>query len=96
MERQVTFQEFQATCRHCDDLGSTLNDARWEDDPAPAKGNLYLDVLCIDEVMPHWPDEAKAEGKWHLLIGRDEWITDDLEALERRLYDFAVSEGYTE
>ena len=25
-----------------------------------------------------------------------ERITDDLEALERRLYDFAVSEGYTE
>jgi hypothetical protein len=45
-------------------------------------------------VQPHWPDAAKARGKWHLLIARDEWITDDLD--ERKLYDWAASEGYFE
>ena len=91
----MTFEEFQATRRHTDDIGAAVNDARWEGEP-PAKGNLYLDALYIEEVQPHWPDEAKARGKWHLLIGRDEWITDDLGALERRLFDFARSEGYAE
>ena len=38
--------------------------------PACAKGFLYLDVLYIDEVMPHWPQQARQRGKWHLLIDR--------------------------
>ena len=53
-------------------------------------------LLYIEEVQPHWPDAAKARGKWYLLIARDEWITDDLETLERKLYDWAASEGYFE
>ena len=55
-----------------------------------------LTYFYIEEVQPHWPDAAKARGKWHLLIARDEWITDDLETLERKLYDWAASEGYFE
>ena len=57
----MTFEEFQATRRRCDDLGAVLADCRWDGGPA-AKGNLYLDELYIDEVMPHWPDAAKAGG----------------------------------
>jgi hypothetical protein len=94
---KMTFQEFQATRRDCDDLGAVTNDARWEDEPTPAKGITYLDnTLYIEAVQPHWPDAAKARGKWHLILGREEWITDDLEMLERELYDWAVSEGYDE
>jgi hypothetical protein len=92
---KMTFEEFQATRRHSDDIGAVLADARWEGEP-PAKGNLYLGELYIEAVQPHWPDAAKARGKWHLLIARDEWITDDLETLERKLYDWAASEGYFE
>jgi hypothetical protein len=77
--------------------GSTVDTARRakfrRGEPA-AKGYLYLDALYIEEVLPHWPEAAKAEGKWHLIIGRNERITDDLEALERNLYDWALSEGY--
>ena len=67
----------------------------------PAKGYLYLGGLISAnvfrcEVQPHWPEAAKAREKWHLLIGRNEWITDDLEMLERQLYDWAASEGYFE
>ena len=28
MERQMTFEQFQATKTHCDDLGTKLDDAR--------------------------------------------------------------------
>ena len=92
---KMTFEEFQATRHYSEDIGAAIADARWEHEP-PAKGYLYLDVLYIEEVQPHWPDAAKARGKWHLLIARDEWITDDLETLERKLYDWAASEGYYE
>jgi hypothetical protein len=95
MEIKLTFEQFQATRRYSEDIGAAIADARWEGEP-PAKGYLYLDLLYIEEVQPHWPDAAKARGKWHLLIGRDEWITDDLETLERKLYDWAASEGYFE
>lgn len=91
----MTFEQFQATRRYSENIGAAISDARWEGEP-PAKGYLYLDVLYIEEVQPHWPDAAKARGKWHLLIARDEWITDDLETLERKLYDWAASEGYFE
>jgi hypothetical protein len=64
----MTFEQFQGTRRRCDDVGAAIADARWEGEP-PAKGWLYLDALYIEEVQPHWPDAAKAAGKWHLLIG---------------------------
>ncbi len=89
----MTFAQFQATKTHCDDLGAKLSDAMWEGEPA-AKGNVYLDALYIGAVMDHWPEAARKQGAWHLLIGNCEWISDDLESLERKLYDFAVSEGY--
>jgi hypothetical protein len=89
----MTFEAFQATRRQCDDLGAALHDATWVGEP-PAHGNLYLnDALYIEQVAAHWPAEARAQGKWHLIIGRDEWVSDDLESLECRLFEFADSEG---
>jgi hypothetical protein len=70
---QLTFAEFQATRRWCADLGKAIADARWDGEP-PAKGNLYLDALYIEEVQAHWPEAAKAQGKWHLLSERSEYI----------------------
>jgi hypothetical protein len=94
-EIKMTFEEFQATRRRTDDIGAAINDARWEGEP-PAKGFLYLDdALYIEEVQPHWPETARKAGKWFLLIGNQERISDDLPALERELFDFAASEGYT-
>jgi hypothetical protein len=95
MEIKMTFEQFQASRRYSEDIGTAISDARWEGEPS-AKGYLYLDGLYIEEVQPHWPEAAKARGKWYLLIDRDDWITDDLEALERKLYDWAASEGYFE
>jgi hypothetical protein len=92
MEIGLTFEQFQATRHYSEDIGAAISDARWEGEP-PAKGYLYLDGLYIEEVQPHWPEAAKARGKWYLLIDRDDWITDDLGAFERKLYDWAESEG---
>jgi hypothetical protein len=67
-------------------------DASWEGEPVP--GYLYLEALYIEEVQAHWPDAAKAQGKWHLLTERNESISDNLEKLERALYAWALSNGY--
>ena len=90
----MTFEQFQATRTDCDDLGAVLSDGFWDDAEKPAKGFIYLGCLFIEKVQDHWPDASKAEGKYHLIIERSEWITDDLESLERRLYAFADSDGY--
>jgi hypothetical protein len=68
-------------------------DASWEGEPVPARGYLYLEALYIEEVQAHWPDAAKAQGKWHLLTERNESISDNLEKLERALYAWALSNG---
>ncbi len=90
----MTFEQFQATKTHCDDIGAAISDARWEHEPVPAKGNLYLGELYIEEVLPHFSPEMKHQGKWYLTIHRDEWVSDDLEDLERKLYEFAKDEGF--
>jgi hypothetical protein len=91
----MTFEQFQATRRWSDDLARDIESENWETEGTP-KGNLYLDCLYIDHVEPWWPDNARALGEWHLLIGRDDWIDDDLTTLERKLYEFARAEGYLE
>jgi hypothetical protein len=94
MSDDFSFEEFQVNKAWCDDLGKALSDARWEDTAAPAIGWLYLDALYIEAVQPWWPEAAREQGKWYLVLGRAEWISDSLEELERRLYEWACREGY--
>jgi hypothetical protein len=89
----MTFEQFQATKQWSDDLGSVIRDECF-DALTPATGNVYLGCLYIERVGPHWPEDAKAEGEWYLRLNNADWITNDLTALERKLYDWAVSEGY--
>jgi hypothetical protein len=89
----MTLEQFVATKKWCTDLGETLNDAMWDGEPE-ATGWLYMGSLYIDEVQPHWPNDARQQGQWHLILEREEWITNDLPDLERRLYEFARSAGY--
>ncbi len=88
----MTFEEFQTTRQHCTDLGAKLSDSMWDNEPKGI-GNIYVKCLYIEHIQPHWPDSAKSRGQWHLILGRDEWISNDLSMLERKLYEFAVSEG---
>ena len=97
--RQVntpTFEEFQATRTWCENLAAAIGTANWADDAnVTPKGNLYLNCLFIEAVQPHWPAATRAAGAWYLLIANMEWISNDLTALEQRLYDWAICEGYT-
>src|SRR5262249_4620790 len=90
----MTFEQFQATRAWSEDLGKALKDATWDNLPEPATGYLYMDTLFIDEVRAWWPEDARDAGRWHLLLERSEYIDNDLEALERKLYGFAIQAGY--
>lgn len=92
----MTFEEFQATRTRCEDLGKALRDCVWDNDPAPGSGYLYKGDLLIEDVKDHWAEETKIRGKYQLLIGHMVHISNDLAELERRLYDFAISEKNSE
>lgn len=89
----MTFEEFQKSRRWSEDLARDVSSDNWSAQDTP-KGWLYLGSLYIERVQPHWPKAAQERGSWHLQIYRDDWISDDLESLERKLYEWAVSEGY--
>ena len=81
----MVFEQFQASRQWSENIVEA-------DDGA--KGYVYLDGLYVEHVEPHWPVEARKEGKWYLRLGNCEWITSDLASLELRLYEWARSEGY--
>jgi hypothetical protein len=88
----MTFGEFQATGCDCDDLVAKFGDVCWAQDEKP-HGRVYVDSLWIAErPVAGWPN-GRPE-RWSLLIGRDDWLTDDLALVERKLYEFACDEGY--
>jgi hypothetical protein len=78
----LNLEEFRQTGRDCDDLGSALSTDFGHDEPT--RGRIYVDCLYIEQMR---------DGRWTLIIGRCEWI-ESLPQLERRLYEFARSEGY--
>jgi hypothetical protein len=92
----LTFEQFQASRTWCPDLPAVLTNDNWGDpNNGTPCGWLYLGALYIEDTSAsHWPPQCRAEGRWYLILGRDERITDDLESLERDLYAYATSEGY--
>ena len=88
----MTFPEFQASRVWSDDLGP-IYDGQFTDATNKPCGWVYATHYCIETVQPHWPDAAIKAGAYYLMLGNLEWITDDLESLERRLYDYALSEN---
>ena len=88
----MTFQEFQATRRPADAramqaAGATPNDET-------KHGLLYAGTLFI-ESTEEWGDCEK-QGRWYLCIERSEYISDDLESLERVLYAWGIDAGNIE
>lgn len=81
----MTFKEFQETRKPCEDIGKAISADLGGDEPV--SGVLYLDCLYI-------ADSSMPGCNWWLQIGREEYMSDELYDLERRLYDFAISEGY--
>ena len=90
----MTFEQFQATRCHTDTLADDVNDDALG---STATGFTYLDnLLYIEEVNEAWHATAREMGRYYLLIERDDWIDNDLEKLERILYDYAVRYGLIE
>jgi hypothetical protein len=90
----MTIEQFRASRQWCDDLGAKLKDASFEQDGKKARGWIYLDALFIERVENDWPEATRRRGDWHLILGNAEYISFDIFELERRLFDWAVSEGY--
>jgi hypothetical protein len=93
----VTFEQFQATRKECDDLTkvAAYGDLYGELEAGKIpKGFTYFDSLCIEIVQPWWPDEARARGKYYLILSNEEYISDDLAELERKLYEWAEHESF--
>ena len=94
-----TLDQFRATRRTCDNLGEALRDECLEG----SKGFTYLGSSLFIERFDFHPaagpvtynGEPRAIVGYNLIIGRDEWITTELADLERKLYQFAIDEGYT-
>lgn len=80
------FADFQATGFDCVDLGAKIGfDTGVE---TPVTGRVYDDRLYIEDITS-WQDTGTldpAKGKWLLTLGRDQWQSDVLVGLERRLY----------
>ena len=92
----MTFEQFQATRKRTTDLETEINTSIYDDPSIKVPGLVYLGGLYIEESHSNWTDVAREGGKYFLVIGNCDWLCDDLETLERHLYDFAVREGYTD
>ncbi len=92
----LSFELFQGTREACADIGAVISADMGRE--KPVSGNLYLGTFYIEAVDSDWFDSATAlaRGKWYLILERDELISDDLEMLERKLYEFAVASGHGE
>jgi hypothetical protein len=75
----MTFEQFQRTGSHTDDLGAMLRDESW----IGIAGRIYCGTLFI----------ALDEGRWSVLIGNQEPYFDNLQDAELYLFGFATSEG---
>jgi hypothetical protein len=86
----MTLEQFQATRKTSDDLAAATGNYY---DEGAHTGFLYEGNLCIENVLDTWPEATRRAGKYYLQIGNQEFISDDLADLERRLFDYGKSEG---
>ena len=77
----MTFEQFKSTGRDVEDMLEVARDG--ESRP----GRVYAGHGFIESSMGH------ARGRWLLYLGHFEQISDDLESLERILYEYVVAEG---
>lgn len=90
----MTFHQFVTTKRHVADLETALKMSIYDDPDIKCPGFIYGDSLYIEERNDNWPESSKEAGKFYLQCGDWDCVTDDLDALERKLYDFAVGVGW--
>lgn len=89
----MTLEQFQATRTSTADLESALNTSIYDDPEIKCPGLIYVGTLYIEESHANWTEKAREGGKYFLVINNRDWLSDDVEMLERHLFDYAVSEG---
>jgi hypothetical protein len=77
----MTFEEFQATGRDCEDLRVSLGDEIFEE---KSPGRLYGDGLWLQK-MP--------DGSWYTIVFNEDIIDADLATVEKFLYDSTFIDG---
>ena len=85
MTKQMTFKAFQASRRY-GDFETLIPEADWQYYEHP-KGYVYT------KHNYYITDVAHPDGRYELVLGNNSWLSDDLAALERRLYKYARAEG---
>lgn len=92
----MTFEEFQETKFESRDLGAAIPMDTGSPEAVP--GNVYCGYLHIEQVLQRTadghPNVLWDEGKWHLTIETHSVISNDLDALERQLFDWAMRTGF--
>ena len=86
----MTFEQFQATGRDVPCIQRATNMDLGVDGDAP--GRVYDRWLTIEAVTQSWPADARNRGEWCLTIENEITIGNDLQELERKLYDWAATE----
>lgn len=89
----MTFEAFTATRTYHEDMRPVMPDYTFAED-RPAPGYVYCGTLVIEEVTADWPQGSREAGKFYLLLGTQEYISNVLSDLERILYEYAESEGF--
>lgn len=91
MSKQMTFEEFKASGKYVDQLPECC----LYNDDHPVGGMIYKGEAWIEDCNSWKNDEDPHpnDGRWYLIICRDQWRSDDLEKLERILYEWAKDEG---
>lgn len=79
----MTFEEFKTRRSHVEDLGRHIVDYGFE----VVSGFIYPGGLHIEE-------DRFGGDAYFLTLGNDSTSSEDLETLERKLYDWAKDEGY--
>jgi hypothetical protein len=94
-ETALTWERFLATRQEHEDLREVLTHTDLGVN-FKLRGTTYLDrTLYIEEITADWPADAIKHGdKYCLTIDRDIFTSTELEPLERKLYAWALTEGY--
>ena len=92
----LTIEQFRSTKKWSDNLAVDCPFHAWDEDEARHPiGFMYMGTLYVERVQDTWPDKAREQGDWYLIIGNCEYITKTIEPLEQKLFEFALSEGYS-
>lgn len=72
------------------DLGPVVDAGQLDGCP----GIVYGDSkLHIETYRPEWTGTPAAAFQFLLVIGNQEWVSNDLTELEQRLYEYGIDEG---